>query len=123
MSDAEQLLAQITEHEISSRKARGLPPYHLLDMGEFPFAFSQDLVRQFDAGIRKAIAKAPPTAPLMWAETVAALALKDYARANVAIAAFERLAPQQAYGVMRFGVASSETRPALPPVVGEYPSG
>ncbi len=107
---------------MDERTKRGLPPSHVLDIGQFPFFFALHAVETFNRIIDGLAAENPDRPHLAMSQVMGALARRDYAGANAGMARFRALAPDDPMARMRFGHIPEGPFVALPPVVGAYPT-
>lgn len=109
--------------ERQARIARNLPPDHVLDISEYPFAFAKEEIAAFERTTRSWTENHPTDPNAYLGRVMAALIRKDYADANAQMELVQRVDPADPRARMRFGHAPASAAPALPPVSGDYPKG
>jgi hypothetical protein len=117
----QELMDSISDAERQERIKRGLPPDHLLQWAQFPFAFAKNALRKLDSATAEWMRQTPLPGEAVWFRAVAAAAHKDYATANKLMDKFQPLVPDKGQGRIRFGAPPPPSTLTLPPVVGEYP--
>ncbi|MGE3332736.1 MAG: hypothetical protein AB7I36_03765 [Rhodospirillaceae bacterium] len=112
---SEELFEAVEAAERAERVKRGLPPTHVLDFAQFPFAYAPDALAEF-----KRIVTEQPNHPFL--QACVHLAYGEIDAANDAMERFQQGEPADPKAAMRFG--AFPIPPAimdLPPVVGTYP--
>lgn len=118
-----ELTQRLTQEEWAGRAARGLPLYHVLAAEEFPIAFARKTLDQLVHAAqewRRASSEIPGAAFVLG--QVQAIA-GDYAAADAAMAAYQKLAPADPMGAMRFAAPLASPQFDLPEVTGAWPKG
>lgn len=119
----EEILNSVSEAEWSARRERGLPVQHLLDMAEFPFAFTSKNLQRFAAAVSQWAAQTPddpgPQSINAWMKVT----LGDYAGADQILRRYQQLLPSDPHGQMRFAEPPQGQRMQLPSVGGDWPAG
>src|SRR5262245_39734033 len=116
----EQRVEFVEAQERAERIKRGLPPDHLLNLSEFPFAFAFDAVKAFIQSAVEWQAKEPRNPNALVFRAWAAFAQRDYALANKIMDVVQSLCPSEGMARVHFGVAPEVTTVSLPAVSGEY---
>jgi len=111
----------IESAERAERTRRGLPPDHILNLSEFPFAFAKDSVATFRAAVNDWHALDQSAGSALYC-AMAAVAQADYDSANAFMEECERLEKNDGKARMRFGLAPATAAEQLPPVHGSYPT-
>ncbi len=118
----DELKSAVSTAESVERIKRGLPPDHVLDFAEFPFAFAGEAVGSFVQTINAWRMREPASADAAYNCAVAALAVREYAKANRLMETAQALDPQNIKLRMRFGFEPPPSSFQFPPVAGEYPT-
>ncbi len=119
----DEFLHSISEAERTERVKRGLPPHHVLDMAEFPFAFATSTFKRFAGAAAQWAAQTPDDPGPHSINTWARVLMGDYAGADEAIKRYQALSPALPMTRMRFAETVPGDPVALPPVTGAWPSG
>jgi hypothetical protein len=117
----EEALDAITKLERSERVKRGLPPHHVLEWSEFPFAFATKQVGQLLAGVEQAIAQNPANYAAYGIHSFLKALQGDFSRADESMRLFQKAAPLDPIRQIRFTEPPGE-RAALPAVTGSWPT-
>ncbi len=112
---------KLVEAERAARQARGLPPWHLLDLNEFPFAFAAKHLAAYSAATDAWLAAEPRSDGALLSSVFALLAQRDYDKPNGLMERIQRRTDGKAR--MRFGIPQAASDIVLPEVHGTYPSG
>lgn len=111
-----EVLGQLaTFREWAARQARGLPPSHVLDLAQFPFAYAQDDLRRFVQGAAALMSDMPGDPRARALLGYARLLEGDIAEANRLFRTGAAASASIAYG------EPAAAGPALPEVVGAWP--
>lgn len=112
---AERLNTLVRMTEWKARQDRGLPVHHALSLDEIPFSFARAETAEYIRAVEQARTLNPSV--LGWAlMAVGARVLAgDFPGANTMAQNYERLAPQDSRGTMRFGAAARPQPVVLPP--------
>lgn len=118
----EEFLVSISEAERAERVKRSLPPHHVLDMAEFPFAFAPKTFQRFAAAAAKWAAQMPDDFGAHSINAFARVLLGDYRGADEALKRYAALRPTDAFGGLRFATLPEGEPMELPTVRGQWPS-
>jgi len=119
----EDLEREVVRSERVAREDRGLPPWHVLSMTEFPFAFARKELADFTSAALAWAHKEPANIEALSKALFAELANGHYGRANERMAQLNAAGLVSARGQMRFGVHHEPPAFILPEVRGTYPAG
>lgn len=114
-------LLEVMNAERVERAKRGLPQHHVLDLNEFPFAFSNERLAQLDALTAALLKSNPNHKQAAMYRVYSALSRRDYSTANDAMQLYAALAPNDPQSHMRFPETPHVSQLDIPPLYGDRP--
>ena len=115
--------AAVVNREMETRAAKGLPPFHVLTMEDFPFRFHRDEIPPLMEICDKWLAADAEAHEAIILKATCSVSLKDYAGADALMAEFERRVPSDPRASMRFAAAIERKDAILPRVKHPWPKG